>query len=316
MILNLSAMLTAVLIDAIIGDPEGIPHIVIFFGKLISYLDKNLNKKGFSKTKKLLLGLLTVIILGAVSVVPAYFLQRYLPDPFKFIFAVIIFWYCIALKTLKTEALLTGRMLKGSLDSGRRQVSRIVGRQTSELTETGVVSAVIETVAENASDGVIAPMFYGLIFGPAGALFYKAANTMDSMIAYKTIKHIDFGFFAAKLDDVLNLIPSRITGILAVLCAPLIGGSMGYAFDTFLEDRNKHESPNSAQCESAFAGALDVVLNGPAIYNGVKEEKPYLNKSGRTPEIEDIKRAVTLLNYVTIAFLTMAVLIHIGVMLR
>lgn len=315
MILNLSAMLTAIVLDALIGDPEGIPHIVVFFGKLISWLDKVLNKQNFGKTRKLIGGLITVLILGAVSALPAYFILRYLPDSIKFILSVILFWYCIALKTLKSEAMMTARMLKGSLDAGRRQVSRIVGRQTSELSETGVVSAVIETVAENASDGVVAPIFYGLIFGPAGSLFYKAANTMDSMIAYKTVQYKDFGYFAAKLDDILNLIPSRITGILAVLCAPLIGGSIGYAFDIFSEDRNKHESPNSAQCESAFAGTLDVKLNGPAVYHGVIENKPYLNKSGRTPETGDINRAVTLLNYVIIAFLTVAVLIHIGVML-
>lgn len=307
-----TAAALALALDALVGDPVGFPHIVVFFGRVIHYLDQGLNRREDQVIIRRLKGLLLVICLSALAILPTLLILWILPEPLEFIFSVVLLWYCLALKTLKTEALMTAKGLQISLDTGRKRLSRIVGRQTGDLTETGVIMAVIETVAENTSDGVIAPLFYGLLFGPAGALFYKAVNTMDSMIAYKNAKYGEFGYFAAKLDDLLNLLPSRITGLLAVLTSPGVGGDIGEAWKVFLKDRNKHDSPNSGQCESAFAGALDVVLGGPAVYEGEVSPKPYLNEKGRQPKVSDIQRGVDLMYLVTGACFLGAGMIKLG----
>ena len=233
------------------------------------------------------------------------------------------FWcyQILATKSLKVESDRVYIALKDKgLEAGRKAVSMIVGRDTQNLTEEGVTKAAVETVAENTSDGVIAPLFYMFFFGAAGGFIYKAVNTMDSMIGYKNDKYLYFGRFAAKLDDVLNFIPSRIGGVLMVLSAGIASlaekngekhYSMKNAWKIFLRDRKKHSSPNSAQTEAACAGALMVALSGDNYYFGKLVKKPQIGDAVRPLEAEDIKRSHVLL-YIS-AFLMVAAVLGLRV---
>ena len=183
------------------------------------------------------------------------------------------------------------KLVSGTLAEARKAVGRIVGRDTGELSDAGVTRAAVETVAENFSDGEIAPLFYMLIGGAPLALAYKAVNTMDSMVGYKNEDYIDFGRAAAKLDDAANFLPSRLAAILLIAAAPLVGLDGKNAFRIWRCDRRKHASPNSAQTEAAMAGALHVQLAGPASYFGERVEKPYIGDPDRPIEPEDIRRA-------------------------
>ena len=205
-----------------------------------------------------------------------------------------------AAKGLRKESMKVWTALRSQdVEGARYAVSMIVGRDTSVLDEKGILKAAVETVAENTSDGVIAPMFYMALAGPAGAYFYKAVNTMDSMIGYRSEKYEYFGKCAAKMDDALNFLPSRISGLLIVAAAAFLPrerktgfrGSGKNALRIFLRDRKKHASPNSAQTESACAGALGIQLAGPAVYFRILHEKPKIGDSLRAPEYDDIRRA-------------------------
>ena len=211
------------------------------------------------------------------------------------------FWcyQILAAKSLKVESDRVYVALKEEgLEAGRKAVSMIVGRDTQNLTEKGVVKAAVETVAENTSDGVIAPLFYMLIGGAVLGFAYKAVNTMDSMVGYKNEKYRYFGTAAAKLDDVVNYIPARISAILMIIAAFITGMDGKNALRIFKRDRYNHKSPNSAQTEAVMAGALDVQLAGDAWYFGVLNKKPTIGEPVREIEIEDIRRSHTLL-YVT-----------------
>ena len=229
----------------------------------------------------------------------------------------------LAVKSLKTESMKVYYALKNEgVPQARQAVSMIVGRDTSQLDEHGITRAAVETVAENTSDGVVAPLFYMMFFGAVGGFVYKAVNTMDSMIGYKNDKYLHFGRFAAKMDDVVNLIPARAGGCLMVAAAgiaqlaekcmgrnkDLSHYSMGNAWKIFLRDRMKHSSPNSAQTESACAGALKVSLSGDNYYFGRLVHKPQIGDSIRELEIEDIKRSNILL-YITAFIVIIIVLI-------
>ena len=208
------------------------------------------------------------------------------------------FWcyQILATKSLKVESDRVYIALKDKgLEAGRKAVSMIVGRDTQNLTEEGVTKAAVETVAENTSDGVIAPLFYMFFFGAAGGFIYKAVNTMDSMIGYKNDKYLYFGRCAARLDDVANYIPARISGWLMALSTVFVGMDTKNAVKIYRRDRRNHASPNSAQTEAAMAGALDVQLAGNAYYFGKLYEKPTIGDPIRPVEIEDIPRANKLL---------------------
>ena len=208
-------------------------------------------------------------------------------------FALEVFWsfQILAAKSLKSESMKVYAALKeGDLPKARKAVSMIVGRDTQKLTEEGVAKAAVETVAENSSDGVIAPLLFLALGGPALGFFYKAVNTLDSMVGYKNDTYLYFGRFSAKLDDVLNFIPSRISGLLLVLASPLAGLSMEGAWKIFRRDRRNHASPNSAQTEAAAAGALGVQLAGDAYYFGKLYKKPTIGDPLRPVEYEDIRR--------------------------
>ena len=234
---------------------------------------------------------LVCLFSGGVPLLVLHYLYRYLPVA-GFVLEVFWCYQLLATRSLKDESMkVYDRLKNGTLEEARYAVSMIVGRDTSELTETGVTKAAVETVAENASDGVIAPMLYMAIGGVPLMFLYKGINTMDSMLGYKNDKYLYFGRVAAKLDDVANYIPARISGWLMVAGTVFTGMDIKNAAKIYKRDRRNHASPNSAQTEAAMAGALDVQLAGNAYYFGKKHEKPTIGDPIRPVEPEDIKRA-------------------------
>ena len=296
----LGAMLAGFLIDCVIGDPASIPHPVVLIGKAISYFEKRYReefpKNEEGERKAGLCMNLTVLLLTALLSSALVYISKAISPWLCFAVCTVMSWQIFAAKCLADEAKKVLKALREEgLDAGRKQVGMLVGRDTENLTEEQVVKAAVETVAENASDGVIAPMFWMLLFGPIGGFVYKAVNTMDSMVGYKNDKYINFGRFSAKLDDVFNYIPSRISA-LAMIGAAYIGGFDGKnAARIWKRDRRNHSSPNSAQTESACAGALRVQLGGNAYYFGKLYEKPTMGDPDRAIEGEDINRACRLM---------------------
>ena len=290
------AVLGGFVLDTLFGDPPWLPHPVVLMGKAISALEKRLRARLPQTPQGELLGgavvaftlpvgtflLTSLVCLGAAKLSPWLGL------------AVQMFWcgQALAAKGLAQESTNVYRaLIKPDLPAARKAVSRIVGRDTQNLTLEGVTKAAVETVAENASDGVIAPLLYMLLGGAPLALTYKAINTMDSMLGYKNEKYLYFGRAAAKLDDAANYLPSRLAGLLWCAAAALTGNSPKGAWRIWRRDRRCHASPNSAQTESACAGALGVQLAGPAYYFGEYYAKPTIGDPLRPIEPEDIRRA-------------------------
>ena len=294
------------LLDLLLGDPHWLPHPIRLIGSLISGLEKKFLGEGPEKDHKkelkkgVLLVFLVLFITFSVSgmiIVGAYNIYPYL----GVLVETIMTYQILATKCLKVESMKVYHCLKTEgVEAARKAASMIVGRDTSVLDEEGVVKAAIETVAENTSDGVIAPMLYTALGGPIFGFFYKAVNTMDSMVGYKNEKYLYFGRAAAKLDDLVNYIPARISAYL-MICASFIGGkdySGRYACKIYKRDNRKHASPNSAQTESVCAGALGIRLAGDACYFGKIVKKPFIGDARRDIEYEDIKR-VNKLMYIT-----------------
>lgn len=309
------AVLGGFVLDAIFGDPAWLPHPVVYMGKAISALEKGLRAR-LPKTPegelwggRILafclpvgtLALTSLVCMGAAALHPLLGL------------AVQMFWcgQALAAKGLVQESMNVYRELtKPDLPAARIAVSRIVGRDTEALTAEGVTKAAVETVAENASDGVIAPLFYMLLGGAPLALTYKAINTMDSMVGYKNTQYLYFGRAAAKLDDVANYLPSRIAALLWVAAAALTGNDARNAWRIWRRDRRNHASPNSAQTESACAGALNVQLAGPAYYFGEYYPKPTIGDAVRPIEPEDIRRANRMMYAESLLALALGLLIR------
>lgn len=311
---HIFAFIAGFVLDLLIGDPHFIPHPVRLIGSLISFCDKRLNcdagynisekKLNLTKYKRGMLLAFTVIFatfaISVIIIVATYSINLYA----GVIAEAVMTWQILATKCLRVESMRVYDALRtDGVDAGRRAVSMIVGRDTSVLDAAGVTRAAVETIAENTSDGVIAPMLYTAIGGPVLGFVYKAVNTMDSMIGYKNDKYMYFGRFAARLDDVVNFIPARISAYL-MIAAAFIGGRQfdgKNAYRIFKRDRFNHASPNSAQTESVCAGALRVQLAGDAVYFGKLVKKKYIGDGLREIEYEDIKRANRLM-YIT-AFL-------------
>lgn len=311
---HIFAFIAGFVLDLLIGDPHFIPHPVRLIGSLISFCDKRLNcdagynisekKLNLIKYKRGMLLVFTVIFatfaISVIIIVAAYSINLYA----GVIAEAVMTWQILATKCLRVESMRVYDALRtDGVDAGRRAVSMIVGRDTSVLDAAGVTRAAVETIAENTSDGVIAPMLYTAIGGPVLGFVYKAVNTMDSMLGYKNDKYMYFGRFAARLDDVVNFIPARISAYL-MIAAAFIGGRQfdgKNAYRIFKRDRFNHASPNSAQTESVCAGALRVQLAGDAVYFGKLVKKKYIGDGLREIEYEDIKRANRLM-YIT-AFL-------------
>lgn len=308
------ALAAGFLIDLIVGDPRWLYHPVCLIGNLIVLLEKQI-RKIFPKTDRGELAggclevLLVCLLSGGIPLGILVVLYRIAP----WLGLVLETFWCyqlLATKSLKTESMkVYDRLKNGTLDEARYAVSMIVGRDTQSLTEEGVTKAAVETVAENTSDGIIAPMLYMAIGGVPLMFLYKGINTMDSMLGYKNEKYLYFGRCAAKLDDVVNYIPSRISGWLMVAASFLTGMDGRNAAKIYLRDRHNHASPNSAQTEAVMAGALDVQLAGNAWYFGKLYEKPTIGDPIRPVEVEDIRRA----NHLLYAAAVLGVLVFLAV---
>ena len=287
------------LLDLVLGDPYCLPHPIRLIGNLIAVLDRRLQGKASKRDDKREfkkgIVLVCVVLAVTVAVTTAILLAAYCLHPYIGLLVETIMTYQIlATKCLKVESMKVYKCLKDqNLQAARQAVSMIVGRDTEVLDEEGVAKAAIETVAENTSDGVIAPMLYTAIGGPILGFFYKAVNTMDSMVGYKNDRYLYFGRAAAKLDDAVNYIPARISAYLMIAAAFCSGSRFSgkNAFRIYKRDRRKHASPNSAQTESACAGALGIRLAGDARYFGKVVKKPYIGDALRGVEYEDIRRA-------------------------
>jgi adenosylcobinamide-phosphate synthase len=291
------------IIDLILGDPYQLPHPIRLIGNFIAKLEKILlgkikernEKKELQRGKMLVITvLLSTVLITTLILILSYRINIY----FGTIVEAIMTYQILATKCLKVESMKVYNSLKNqTLEEARKAVSMIVGRDTQCLDEIGVAKAAIETVAENTSDGVIAPMLYTALGGPILGFLYKAVNTMDSMIGYKNDKYLYFGRAAARLDDVVNFIPSRISAYIMILASFLAGKSFSGkgAYTIYKRDNRKHASPNSAQTESVCAGALGIQLAGDASYFGKIVHKPFIGDSLRKVEYEDIRRANTLM---------------------
>lgn len=292
---HILALILGFLLDLAFGDPRWLYHPIRLIGNLIAWAEKPF-RAVFPKSEKgeLTAGVFFAVFVVAVSTaVPALVLFLAAKLSIWLAFALEVFWsfQMLAAKSLKTESMRVYEALKeGELEKARKAVSMIVGRDTERLTEEGVAKAAVETVAENSSDGVVAPLIFLAVGGPVLGFFYKSVNTLDSMVGYKNDRYLYFGRFSAKLDDVLNFIPARISGLLLVTASPLAGLDVKGAWRIFKRDRKNHASPNSAQTEAAAAGALGVQLAGDAWYFGKLYKKPTIGDALRPVGYEDIRR--------------------------
>jgi len=292
-------LVTALLLDLILGDPRWLPHPVVLIGRLINTLDSLLNR---ILSHKRFAGVLLLLITSASAGTAAWLLIRgaLLLHPLTgFLAAAGISYTCLAVRSLHREsALVADALAAGDIAGARRSLAFIVGRDTDNLDEGEIWRALIETVAENTSDGIIAPLFWLTVSGPVGATVYKAVSTLDSMVGYKNERYLQFGWASARMDDLLNFIPARLTALLMILAAPLAGLSAQGALTTILRDRLNHPSPNSGHPEAAAAGALGVRLGGPASYRGAPSWKEYIG-TPLAPLDERAYRHMLMLMYLT-----------------
>ncbi len=299
MVQSLAALIIGSILDFILGDPRGLWHPVQGIGWVISRLERILRRIFPSgKTGERWAGGLLVILTLLISVgLPALLLLllSFIHPLLSFLLSCIFCWQMLAAKSLRVESMKVQEALEQEgLEEGRRAVSMIVGRDTRDLTEEGVIKAAVETVAENTSDGVTAPLFYMILAGPLGGIAYKAVNTMDSMVGYKNETYQYFGTCAARLDDAANFIPARLSALFMIAAAFLARYDGKNAWRIFKRDRKKHKSPNAAHTEAVMAGALNVRLAGDAWYFGKLFKKPFIGDDIRTVERQDIARACRL----------------------
>lgn len=303
MLISLAACITGFLLDFIFGDPVWLYHPVRVIGNFISFGEKTL-RKIFRKTPggELAAGaVLWFLTAGLSFLIPFAVLAgaQMLHPVLRFLIESFWCYQILAARCLVNESgKVYDRLKENDLSGARKAVSMIVGRDTENLTVEGVTKAAVETVAENTSDGVTAPLLFLILGGAPLGFLYKAVNTMDSMLGYKNEKYLYFGRFPARMDDVFNYIPSRITALFMIAAAFLTGMDGKNAWKIYLRDRRKHASPNAAQTEAVCAGALRVRLAGDAVYFGRLYKKEYLGDSLRPIEAEDIRRAGRLM-YVT-----------------
>ena len=296
-------LIPAFILDIIFKDPKNMPHPVVFMGKLINYLDNSF-RKIFKKDKisELIMGFLIVLIVTSLSfLIPFIILKICYNVSFILGIAVEIFlcFQILALGSLKEAGMLVYReLLLSNKAMAGKYLSYIITRDTSSMSEEDMVKATVETVSENTSDGVIAPLFYMVIGGASLGMLYKAVNTLDSMMGYKTTKYLYVGKISAKLDDIFNIIPARITGYLFVASSFIAGLNYKLSYKILRRDSRKHTSPNSGYPESAVAGALGIRLGGNAIYFGKVEEKAYIGDNIKSPEKDDIPTTCMLM-YIT-----------------
>jgi len=292
-----SSLLIGWFLDLFLGDPAWLPHPVVGFGKMIAFGERRLNKGTHRKLKGALMAI--VYIIGVF--VAAWFLRTQLSImhyALSIVFDVVVIFYCLAGTTLIREVRQVFLAVDRSLEEGRRQVARIVGRDTSALSAQEVRTAALETLAENLSDGVIAPLFWYILLGVPGMMAYKMVNTLDSMIGYKTDRYRDFGCWAAHIDDIANYIPARLTALLMILGHWLLTigqkpTAKSQKLIAFVRQYGRnHASPNSGYPEAALAGILNCRFGGPHYYFGQLFDKPYIGTNDRLLTTDDMKTAV------------------------
>ncbi|WFU70010.1 adenosylcobinamide-phosphate synthase CbiB [Bradyrhizobium sp. CB2312] len=284
------AMVVAMAVDALSGWPSWlfarIGHPVTWLGRLIGAIDAAWNRDSDPPALRRAAGIAGALVVIALSVAVGWVLQSLVRSSWiQIVLVGILAWPLVALRSLHDHVAAVAQPLQaGDIAAARDAVSRIVGRDPAALDEAGIARAAIESLAENASDGIVAPVFWGALFGLPGILGYKAINTLDSMIGHRSERHEAFGWAAARIDDVANFIPARLTGFLFVLLAP----KRSEALACMTRDARRHRSPNAGWPEAAMAGALGVRLSGPRIYHGSVTNEPWLNEGARDPRPADI----------------------------
>ena len=296
--LGIAALIAGYLLDLLLGDPEWLYHPVRLIGKYISFAEKRLRERGGNLRISALILTVSATLLTMAAAALILWLLKLGGDVPLFIGMALMDWMGIAVTCMAKEARGVGKALKLGVGPARKQVARIVGRDTEGLNEEEIIKATVETVAENTTDGVISPILYALIGGPVLLWGYKAVNTLDSMVGYMDEKYRDIGWSSAKLDDVLNYLPARLTALLMALAARLTGLDAKNALRIVHRDHANHKSPNSAWSEAAAAGALHIQLGGTHLYFGKPVEKPTIGDDDRPAEEEDIGKVNRLL-YVT-----------------
>ena len=288
----------AIVLDTFIGDPDFIwrrlPHPVAIIGGLVGLCDRLLNRDTLSPGSRRVLGAIAVLFVTAIAAAAGYALETALAAlSYGWIGTVVVAAVLIAGRSLHDHVAAVSAAFADGIAAARAAVARIVGRDPASLDEPRICRAAIESTAENFSDGVVAPAFWFLLLGLPGLFAYKAINTADSMIGHLTTRHKDFGWAAARLDDLVNLPASRLAGLLIAFAAPFAGGSIVHALRVMFSDAPKHRSPNAGWPEAAMAAALGVTLAGPRRYGGVIVDDPFMNENGRREaRPEDIDRAL------------------------
>ena len=299
----LLVLLVGWIADLVMGDPERLPHPIVWFGKAIAWFERLLNKGRGRRVK----GIITALLLIGTVYAAMFFLLRWIDGVDKYagmaVKAILVF-YCLAGTTLIREVKKVFEAVDCSLEEGRKQVARIVGRDTSELSEQEVRIAALETLAENLSDGVVAPVFWYGILGVPGMMAYKMVNTLDSMIGYRTQRYREFGWCAARIDDVANYLPARLTTLLMLT---VTGRFRLLNFVTWFG--REHASPNSGYPEAALAGILDCRFGGPHTYFGEVVNKPYIGTNERPITTADMERAVSINRRVEVVVVVVTCLI-------
>ncbi len=296
-------LLLAWVLDLLIGDPTSLPHPIVYYGKWIGAGERHLNKNKHRLAKGAAFSICSIILAFLVPAVVLHAVQSWSSLAYQVLGAILLF-YCLAGTTLIKEVSQVFFALNESLEKGRKQVARIVGRDTQNLTEQEVRKAALETLAENLSDGVIAPLFWFLLLGVPGALMYKMVNTLDSMIGYQNAKYKDFGCWAARIDDAFNYIPARLTAFFMALVS---GKKLKPLFKFILKYSRCHASPNSGWPESALAGILDCRFGGPHNYFGEIFYKPYIGENDRELTTQDLLKATSINRKVEFLFIILSI---------
>ena len=298
-------LLLAWLLDLLIGDPAWLPHPIVYYGKWIAAGERHLNKNTHRLAKGAVFSVCSIILAFLLPAVVLHAVQSWSSLAYQVLGAILLF-YCLAGTTLIKEVSQVFFALNESLEKGRKQVARIVGRDTQNLTEQEVRKAALETLAENLSDGVIAPLFWFLLLGVPGALMYKMVNTLDSMIGYQNAKYKDFGCWAARIDDAFNYIPARLTALFMALVS---GKKLKPLFQFIFKYSRCHASPNSGWPEAALAGILDCRFGGPHNYFGEIFYKPYIGENDRELTTQDMFKATSINRRAELLFIILSILI-------
>ena len=295
---TLGIVLAAMLLDAVIGDPPAlwrwVPHPVVLFGRLIGALERALNQASMRRARGVVAVVVVVLVAGLIG---GAISSALMPFDWGWVVEAAVMSIFIAQRSLLQHVTAIVRPLaRGDLGSARSALAKIVGRDVTVLDEAGVARAGIESLAENASDGVIAPIFWGALFGLPGIMIYKAVNTADSMIGHRDERYAEFGWAAARLDDLLNLVPARLTGLLICVAALFTpGASASEALRIMLRDARKHASPNAGFPEAAAAGALGLRLGGPRVYDAERDDAPCMGDGRSDATAVDMERAIKLM---------------------